>query len=177
MCFNLMSKNYEGRNPLIAKKNIICYKSVSLNLTHGGELSIRSSIRNYEYTLGKLVEAEFDINRYHINAGLHSYKNIGKCNVKCIIPKGATYYENDSEYCSDQIKIVALTALGKMSVRDEINWKVRLSQNNIVDYKNSIVNYTNKLKKFPKLIKEEEVKLKKALAYKEKVTNNILKLR
>lgn len=170
MCFNLMSQNYDGRNPLIAKKNIICYKSVYLNLARSGELSIVSYVQNYRYTLGKLVEAKFDIHYYYINAGLHSYKNIGSCNVKCIIPKGATYYQNDSEYCSNEIKIVALTRAGKHQVRAEISLKE-------MPIKNEIRRHQTSLKKLPKLIKAEKVKLIKVIIFKEKVQNNILKLR
>lgn len=54
----------------------------------------------------------------YINAGFHSFKKrinklykngkTIKSNVKCIIPKGTQYYENDRDYVSTDIKFVKI---------------------------------------------------------------------
>ena len=44
-----------------------------------------------------------------IDEGFHSYKTTTtSVNVECIIPKGATYYENEEQYVSDQIKFIQI---------------------------------------------------------------------
>lgn len=171
MCFHLMNENVKGDNPLIADRDIICYKEVNLSVTRDGNLSILSEVQNYKYTIGKLVKANFEIYIWEIYSGLHSYNTMGgNCNVKCIIPKGATYYKNRTQYCSNQIKIIALTRAGKQQVKAEVNRRLRVIKSNLIRHKAS-------LEKLPKLIKVEEEKLIKVIIFKEKVQNNILKLR
>ena len=116
--------------PIIAKEDIVCYKIVEKS-DKGPLVSI---VQSFEYILGKTYdngipdpeEIPYYRNRCGIklNEGLfHSYssprnnqlyKDLGKVEVKCIIPKGAYYFEglvNGSlaeGYASSQIKIVEI---------------------------------------------------------------------
>jgi len=72
-----------------------------------------------------LKDWEKEPSHYSVHTGLHCFKNIeaarrefahahDKKTLKyflVIIPKGARYYENSSQYCSDQMELVNLTPL------------------------------------------------------------------
>lgn len=109
MCFQLRPENYKGQNVKIAKKDIVCYKKVTISCDKEGNLKLKSDIQGTPYTLGRIKSSKFDIQSTEIYRGLHSYRRkINNSNVKCIIPKEAAYYINNSEYCSDKIKIVEI---------------------------------------------------------------------
>jgi len=115
----------------IAKDDIICYK---VGRKYNKNWIFRDTFlplfRNFTYKIGKLYKKcypsrlivevpEFIPIRYSngiIYEGFHSYKSKytsyyamhSYCCVLCIIPKGAKYYENKTEYVSDQIIIKKL---------------------------------------------------------------------
>ena len=130
MCLRL-----EYLKPKIADKDIICYKLVKRTNVKGIYESI---FQKFEYTIKKLYTNNISIEYsnsvmkhfkiqdiegrdYYIEEGMfHSYENhlypvilspLPNCALlKCIIPKGAYYYEgyfDDSpSYASSQIKIL-----------------------------------------------------------------------
>ena len=116
--------------PKIADKDIICYKLVKRTKTKG---VYKSSFQGFEYVIRQLYTNNLDIKfadksmkRYFykgfckIEKGMfHSYASnlypilspLPNCALlKCIIPKGAYYYEgyfdNAPSYASSQIKIL-----------------------------------------------------------------------
>lgn len=126
--------------PVVAERDIMCYKMVMR--TRGMRRGIyRSWFREFEYSLGReyrepnfetaaFLDPEFDVG--YINRGFHSYadesfarKQEGKFPhaviIRCVIPKGAYYYESDDfgdeqrymQYCSDRLKIDAQLVKGK----------------------------------------------------------------
>lgn len=109
MCFHA-SKSAKCK---VAEENIVCYKVLVED-----DLS---AIYCYKFFKGKLNPTiDLNIKRARtymaiINKGYHSYKTIRialHCGFawdhigKFIIPKGATYYSNRTEYVSDQIIFV-----------------------------------------------------------------------
>lgn len=133
MCFYIHSKHKTAK---IAKKDIICYKILSKfntrlyldNFIHEKGIYF-SSIKNYIYNFNEnkkyisniKVENANYWNNYNecIHIGIHSYSSIKRCRsypysrvviVKCIIPKGSTYYYNPDkqEYVSDTIEFIEL---------------------------------------------------------------------
>ena len=115
--------------PKIADKDIICYKLVKRTEIKG---VYKSNIQRFEYIIRQLYTNYFDIKyvdmlikrRYNLfaieNGMFHSYASY-LCPVilnplpnwallKCIIPKGAYYFEGYFEdlpsYASSQIKIL-----------------------------------------------------------------------
>lgn len=110
--------------PKIADKDIICYKYVKRTKVKG---VYKASIQRFEYIIRRLYTNNININcigailhteyrRYGIhyisNFMFHSYKLPVYTNtlVKCIIPKGAYYFEGSHNgiwgYASSQIKIL-----------------------------------------------------------------------
>ena len=119
--------------PKIADKDIICYKLVKRTKIKG---IYKSSFQGFEYIIRKLYTNNINIRfinkivktwcltypylMYNIDEGMfHSYKSnltpilspLPSCALlKCIIPKGAYYFEgyfDDSpSYASSQIKIL-----------------------------------------------------------------------
>jgi hypothetical protein len=113
----------------IATSPITVYKSLCPLATEGGKVEYASVYRRYKYELGYLYEnygknkfkfsVNFDCNnkdiiRYWIDVyeGLHSYKEqrvckvymaIGECMIKCTVPEGAEYFENNKAICSSQL--------------------------------------------------------------------------
>jgi hypothetical protein len=96
----------------IATKNIVCYKTGK----SWGFLrkKFKSEYKNFKYRFNKCYSTELGITgskAIWIDSGFHSYRYehmlyyYSPFNVKCIIPKGATYYENSGEYVSNQIII------------------------------------------------------------------------
>jgi len=115
MCFYL-----DKNEKLIAKKDIECYKIFLGNKNRINSICFYDMV----WKVGVLVNESkkenvllIDHDNNVIGVGLHSYKikeliNKSWFNIsikaKCIIPKGANYYENESEYVSDQLKIVKI---------------------------------------------------------------------
>ena len=113
--------------PKIADKDIVCYKLVKRTKIKG---VYKSNIQRFEYTIRQLYTNYFDIKyvdmlikrRYNLfaieNGMFHSYENYlsaitilpNLVVLKCIIPKGAYYFEgyfgNYPSYASSQIKIL-----------------------------------------------------------------------
>ena len=113
--------------PKIADKDIICYKLVERTKIKG---VYKSNIQKFEYIIRQLYTNYFDIKyvdmlikrRYNLSAieeGMfHSYINYlsaimilpNLVVLKCIIPKGAYYFEglfnHFPSYASSQIKIL-----------------------------------------------------------------------
>ena len=113
--------------PKIADKDIVCYKLVERTKIKG---IYKSKYQEFEYVIRQLYTNYFDIkyidmlikrrySRFAIEEGMfHSYTNYllaitilpNLVVLKCIIPKGAYYYEgyfDDSpSYASSQIKIL-----------------------------------------------------------------------
>jgi len=99
----------------IASIDIVCYKTGK----SWGFLrkKLKSEYRRFQYRFNKCYSTELGItDKYSkaisIDSGFHSYRYIHMLifhhtafNVKCVIPKGATYYENSGEYVSNQIII------------------------------------------------------------------------
>jgi len=110
MCLTIVSKS--GLKPKIAKKDIVCYKSVirynPINNT------VDSAYKGYTYKLNsknKIIKKLFmelsivirGYTRYsELRIGYHSFNNLKEAKreanywneyvVKCIIPKGSIYY-------------------------------------------------------------------------------------
>jgi len=132
MCFNsTFDSNLQKEPiPLIAKKDIVCYKKMSVFKKDKG-VRLRSSIfcdiekNNHVtkvcYELGKKYHAK-DVNGkkaqlkprtvdkyFSVSEGFHSYNKLKKpggyrtTNIKCTIPKGTKYFKNETEYVSEEI--------------------------------------------------------------------------
>ena len=128
------------RHPVVAKRDIRCYKMVTR--TRGMRRGVyRSWFRDFEYRLGEeyrepKFEAaailDYDSGEGDINYGFHSYadesfacKQEDKFShaviIRCVIPKGAYYYESSDsgderrfmQYCSDRLRIDAQLVKGK----------------------------------------------------------------
>ena len=121
----------------VADHDIICYKVVQVDI--GDKMMHSNHDWNHVYELDKTYrENRFNKKlRYEITYltyGFHSYMKVSRAQrnaiklngcswassdgrhviIKCIIPKGARYYEGSSgetamigEYCSNRIKVVA----------------------------------------------------------------------
>lgn len=115
--------------PKIADKDIVCYKFVERTKTKG---VYKSVFKGFEYVIRQLYPNNINIKDvdniihfcldlpriYYIEEGMfHSYINTSDslksdsqyAMLKCIIPKGAYYYEDtniSSCYASSQIKIL-----------------------------------------------------------------------
>ena len=118
--------------PKIADKDIICYKMVTKYRIKGVYLS---EYQSFEYIIGRLYTNNIDVKHseallqtiYRKDTSLtgtysisdfmfHSYQSPYKYSiradtiVKCVIPKGAYYFEgyfdNSPSYASSQIKIL-----------------------------------------------------------------------
>lgn len=120
MCFYV---NQNNPNPIIAAENIECYKVGYKTFLSKAENAFESQFRHYIYSLNDeqpelQLEPEYDteLGLEIIHKGYHSYSNLttaivnafsDQVVVKCIIPKGATYYYNPirDEYVSTSIII------------------------------------------------------------------------
>lgn len=113
MCFNIC-KQWQGI-PSVAKKDIVCYKILGEGRSYYYDYKY---INNYKQPEVKLIVRTKYGHELFIDEGYHSYKSksiakqwvpgYSQCLkyysiVEFIIPKGATYYENDSEYVSSTI--------------------------------------------------------------------------
>ena len=116
MCFYIDNNNRKRLAKRLAKRDIICYKNVRADLRPEFDYNY-----TFKYELNTLFDdsKEIDIleitNGFEsdiINKGFHSYikkpYSLYTITVKCIIPKGAYYYKNKSEYVSDKIKIIEI---------------------------------------------------------------------
>lgn len=132
MCF-IFSDNTKR---LIAQKDITCYKIVYRRKERLKDTYI-SRYQNHTYRIRKIQEqinliplqikrtifpSNTEVQMTEINEGYHSYKkqsnlslwitfaypNFCLCEAKFIIPKGTVYYENDTEYVSERIKMVEI---------------------------------------------------------------------
>lgn len=111
--------------PLVAKKDITCYKVVYP--AKAGDGVFHSEFRNFEYSLGtRYAEKEFPgtVAVHAVHKGFHSYRTIEVARIresaplvllKCVIPKGSRYYESYTrdQYCSDTLIPVAWKPLWK----------------------------------------------------------------
>lgn len=139
MCFQLRPANYKGQNVKIAKKDIVCYKKVIIFSDEEGNLKLKSYIQRAPYTLGKIKSSKFDIRSTEIYRGLHSYRrNYNNANVKCIIPRGAAYYINNSEYCSDKIKIVEILPEAVKQLKYNYGIEITLAENKVASLQKNI---------------------------------------
>ena len=120
MCFKIY-KNHPL--PKYADKDIICYKVTDNNkIKENNFISIVKEFK-YKYDTLYILDTPLEIElikhsekktEYNIEKGFHSYSNYNNASgwiecsiIKCIIPKGSTYYFNPvrQEYVSDKIKI------------------------------------------------------------------------
>lgn len=139
MCFQLRPANYKGQNVKIAKKDIVCYKEVSITSDDKGKLKLKSYIQGSPYTLGRIKSSKFDIRSTEIYRGLHSYRrNYYNANVKCIIPRGAAYYINKSEYCSNKIKIVEILPEAVKQIKHNYGVEITILENKVASLQKNI---------------------------------------
>lgn len=124
----------EQSKPLVAEKDITCYKVV---YRYEALKQFRSEIQFFKYRIGYTYDLYMDVEDWVPSAagylywGFHSFTTLknaleygGKRMVllKCVIPKGARYYAGGFErgfcdnprlggigtqYCSNQIRVVA----------------------------------------------------------------------
>lgn len=119
------------KGPFVATRDIVCYKH--LHQYEKGQL--RTSYREMHVELGETYDSDLIVNKFggrylepytEINIGLHSFFGIkntikdakecfnprAKVIVKCIIPKGSTYYkgkfENLASRASNTLKYVEI---------------------------------------------------------------------
>jgi hypothetical protein len=118
--------------PLVAEKDITCYKVV---YKHSEFSTLHSEIRGFEYELGhtyRIRTGRFGPSENgRVHEGFHSFDTLkhalaygGKSLVlmKCVIPKGSLYFEGKSmlnmylnkeegrigkQYCSNQLRVIA----------------------------------------------------------------------
>lgn len=121
MCFYISKHN---SNPIIAKEDIECFKIGYKTFLSNAEDAFKSQYRLYIYQLND-KQPELQLEPKHdtelgwdiIHEGYHSYSNLttaivnafsDQVVVKCIIPKGATYYYNprDEEYVSTSLIVI-----------------------------------------------------------------------
>jgi hypothetical protein len=95
---------------LIAKKDIICYKTVYKT----GAGTMRSLVQNFEYRIGGCYKLKggqrLRADYYTIDTGFHSYKRLPNPSassviVRCIIPMGAKYWKNEVHFVSNKLFI------------------------------------------------------------------------
>ena len=110
--------------PLVAEKDITCYKVVYPASKDG---VFCSEFRNFKYSLGtRYAEKRFPETPVHsaVHEGFHSYRTIEAARIResaplvlirCVIPKGSRYYESytGEQYCSDTLVTVAWKPLWK----------------------------------------------------------------
>jgi hypothetical protein len=130
MCF---TNTRNLKSPKVAKTDIICFKKMKRLRSNRVKSEYYNDILQNEWTvpvsykIGETYRAtDFNGNsitrlelKYNdIDRGFHSYKErIQKrfylkdniiANVKCVIPKGTQYYENNKDYVSTDIKFVKI---------------------------------------------------------------------
>lgn len=128
------------RYPVVAKRDIVCYKMVmrTRGMRRGKYLSW---FRGFEYRLGEeyrepkfeaVVDPDIRTGEGNVNNGFHSYADESfACRqedkfshaviIRCVIPEGARYYKSSDsgderrfmQYCSDRLRIDAQLVKGK----------------------------------------------------------------
>lgn len=115
MCFNVTNDKRKK-----ARYDIICFKLVRSNSTIG---IAESPFRFFDWVAGKKYRSTLDNPcNYNgdIHEGFHAFKTINGCrrlaklwdgvqeyNIGIfVIPKGAEYYENDTQYVSNSMKML-----------------------------------------------------------------------
>ena len=124
MCF--VKRQKSKPKVRIAKKNIVCYKTVKTDMSpfHFNDQP--------KYILGKAYYAldwadnriksldtrDNDCGSWNVYEGIHSYKTKGGAvfllkrwgglMLECLIPKGTPYLSNDEEYVSTKIKPIKI---------------------------------------------------------------------
>lgn len=129
MCLYLNEKH----SPKVATKDITCYKFLKRNLNRNLEYYYSTYYQNSPVAIGNTYESKIIVETrviggHLINIALHSYKYLSSLRktikkygyvydriaiVKCIIPKGSTYYLGDFEgeglsYASDKLTYVEI---------------------------------------------------------------------
>ena len=115
MCFDVTNPRKKK-----ARYDIICFKLVNDDST----ITVaESTIQGFEWAAGEEYECELDIPTYNeIHQGFHACKTAKGCrklqkewddgdglsyNIGIfVIPKGAEYYENDTQYVSNKMKML-----------------------------------------------------------------------
>lgn len=111
MCFDNVNNQKEAK---IAKKSIKVYKS----LQYVGDKITSPYYHNIVWKKGEIkvcnsMSKSPKSPPMEINRGLHSAKTISRAKVhasavfEAVIPKGSLYWENDSEYVSNALKITS----------------------------------------------------------------------
>lgn len=133
MCFRLNPLETPETATKIANEDITCYKilkSYSYTIEENNDEALKSLYQNFEYAIGKKYQqtnlnfkvthdAMYGCCYYEVHEAFHSYKyqETALCElyeyasrsymrivaVKCTIPKGSKYVENDCYYASDSI--------------------------------------------------------------------------
>lgn len=126
MCFSINNDEI-----YTAKKNIVCYKYLTLpyrSINH-----VRSYHQDFRYTIGKVYKKRSFSNKIIFKGslyseGYHSFISKSKVQVnilntkphireincemtvavQCVIPRGARYLKNNNEYISSAIRIVGI---------------------------------------------------------------------
>lgn len=115
MCFDVINPKRKK-----ARYDIICFKLVDDDSTIP---VAKSPIQGFKWTAGEEYECELDMSTYNeIHQGFHACKTIRGCrnlqrqwgdgddlsyNIGIfVIPKGAEYYENDTQYVSNRMKML-----------------------------------------------------------------------
>lgn len=108
MCFTI-DRDYNFGEEQLAHEDIECYKALDVY-----EHVIKSPYQEVEYEMNVLYKAGLDFpdDEGAISEGLHSCKTIRECfehsghAFSAIIPKGSKYYENATQYVSDQLMVI-----------------------------------------------------------------------
>lgn len=106
------------RKAKTATKDIIAFKAMNLVIENNKQEMRSPTKRTFKWTVGKLFNADLEnplpFTGANINVGFHSFKRKsgaknygGNTVVPVMIPKGAIYYENKTQFVSNQ-----MTALG-----------------------------------------------------------------
>lgn len=113
MCFYVKDEKRKK-----ARYDIICFKLVDDESTIP---VAKSPFQGFKWTAGEEYECELDMPTYNkIHQGFHACKTIRGCrglekkwrdiskyNIGVfVIPKGAEYYENDTQYVSNRMKML-----------------------------------------------------------------------
>lgn len=120
MCFyTRISANSRKPKPKVAIQDIECWKIIlktgkglffSMRDKEGKLMKWVKGWHYYETDKTKQFTLSKDYSLWTISKGFHSYKKeesavpcSSEKRIRCVIPKGALYYENDSQYCSNEI--------------------------------------------------------------------------
>jgi len=103
----------------VAKKDIVVYKIVRRRKVENSYYNYFTGIKRFIYTLGKKTKSVelkpymtiILPNCYRIEEGFHSYSDkpnafdmvSSSAAIKCIIPKGATYYKGHPKYSKGEL--------------------------------------------------------------------------